>query len=108
MRPKELVQHWVDAFNRHDAGNIAALYHDDAVNHQITQDPVQGREAIRAMFERDFATVDMSASSRTSLKTLTWRSSNGVIRSGCAAVDSSTSATARSPSSAATGTSCRS
>jgi limonene-1,2-epoxide hydrolase len=32
----------------------------DAVNHQVTQDPVEGRDAIRAMFEREFATADMT------------------------------------------------
>jgi limonene-1,2-epoxide hydrolase len=59
MRPKERVQHWVDAFNRRDAEKIATLHYDDAVNHQAVQDPVQGREAIRAMFESDFATAEM-------------------------------------------------
>jgi ketosteroid isomerase-like protein len=59
VQPKELVQRWVEAFNRHDAEKLAVFYHDDAVNHQITQDPVQGREAIKAMFVRDFAAADM-------------------------------------------------
>ncbi len=38
---------------------MAALYHSDAVNHQVTQDPVAGKEALRAMFARDFATAEM-------------------------------------------------
>jgi limonene-1,2-epoxide hydrolase len=42
-----------------DADSLADLYHLDAVNHQVTQDPVEGRDAIRAMFEREFATADM-------------------------------------------------
>ncbi|WP_207456614.1 nuclear transport factor 2 family protein [Azospirillum sp. SYSU D00513] len=59
MRPKDLVRLWVDTFNRADAGALAALYHDDAVNHQVALDPVEGRAAIRAMFEREFAAAEM-------------------------------------------------
>ena len=59
MRPSELVQRWVEAFNRHDAEKIAALYHEDAVNHQMPQEAVQGRAAIHAMFTRDFAAAEM-------------------------------------------------
>jgi len=59
MRPRELVQRWVEAFNRHDAEKIAALYHEDAVNHQMPQEPVEGRAAIHAMFTRDLAAAEM-------------------------------------------------
>ena len=59
MRPSELVQRWVEAFNRHYAEKIAALYHEDAVNHQIPQEPVEGRAAIHALFTRDFAAAEM-------------------------------------------------
>ena len=50
---------WVAAFNRGDAGALATLYAEDAVNHQVAEDPVEGREAIQAMFEREFATAAM-------------------------------------------------
>lgn len=46
-------------FNAADAEALAALYHADAVNHQVTQAPVAGREAIREMFAREFASADM-------------------------------------------------
>ena len=59
MRPKELVLVWVEAFNKADADALASLYHEDAVNHQVTQPPVEGREAIRAMFAREFAQAEM-------------------------------------------------
>ena len=59
MRPKELVQVWVEAFNRADSDALADLYHPDAVNHQIPQEPVAGRDALRAMFARDFARAEM-------------------------------------------------
>ena len=57
--PKAVVQAWVEAFNRGDAEALAAFYAEDAVNHQVTWDPVEGRDAIRDMFAREFATADM-------------------------------------------------
>lgn len=59
MRPKQVVQNWVDAFNRSDAGALAELYDEDAVNHQVALEPVRGRRAIREMFEREFAETKM-------------------------------------------------
>jgi limonene-1,2-epoxide hydrolase len=58
-RPREVVERWVQRFNAADVDGLAALYHDDAVNHQVTQDPVEGRAAIRAMFAREFAAAKM-------------------------------------------------
>jgi len=59
MHPKQIVAAWVEAFNRGDADEIAAFYAEDAVNHQVTQDPIEGRAAIREMFRRDFAAAEM-------------------------------------------------
>jgi ketosteroid isomerase-like protein len=59
MQPKELVRSWVTAFNERSSRDIAALYHEDAVNHQVAQDPVEGRAAIEAMFAREFAAAEM-------------------------------------------------
>ena len=42
LRPKEVVNKWVDAFNGHDVDAIVSLYHDNATNHQVTNDPVVG------------------------------------------------------------------
>jgi hypothetical protein len=47
------------ADHRACAAGLAELYHDDAINHQVTQEPVEGREAIRVTFEREFATAEM-------------------------------------------------
>ena len=58
--PTEVVQTWVDAFNAADVGALAALYADDATNHQVTSEPIRGRTAIRAMFEQEFAQADMT------------------------------------------------
>ena len=35
MKPKELIEKWVETFNQADAEKIAAFYHDDAINHQV-------------------------------------------------------------------------
>ena len=59
MQPKTLVKAWVEAFNRGDAEAMAAFYAPDAINHQVAEQPVKGREAIRAMFARDFAAAEM-------------------------------------------------
>jgi limonene-1,2-epoxide hydrolase len=58
--PKELVRNWVEAFNRADVDALAELYEENATNHQVVQDPVRGRTAIRAMFEREFAAAEMT------------------------------------------------
>jgi len=60
MTPKQIVGAWIDRFNAGDVDGLAALYHPDAVNHQVTQEPVEGRENIRAMFEREFALAEMT------------------------------------------------
>ena len=39
MRPKDVVLAWVDAFNREHVDALAALYHADAINHQVTESP---------------------------------------------------------------------
>jgi ketosteroid isomerase-like protein len=59
MRPRELVQAWVEAFNRADADEVAAFYAEDATNHQVAESPVVGRTAIQAMFAREFAAAEM-------------------------------------------------
>ncbi len=59
MQPRELVQAWVDAFNRADVDELAAMYAENATNHQVAESPVNGREAIRAMFAAGFAAAEM-------------------------------------------------
>lgn len=59
MSPAELLDRWIAAFNAADADALAALYHDDAVNHQVANEPVEGRAAIHAMFAAEFAAAEM-------------------------------------------------
>lgn len=60
MKPKEIVNQWVGFFNEGDAKRITALYHEDAINHQVTSEPVVGRKKIHLMFEEEFAAADMT------------------------------------------------
>jgi len=59
MRPREVLQLWVNAFNEVDADALAELYHPEAVNHQVANEPVTGQKAIRDMFRQEFAQADM-------------------------------------------------
>ena len=59
MKPKDILSRWVELFNQGDAVKIADLYHEDAVNHQVANEPIEGRDNIRTMFEKDFAIDEM-------------------------------------------------
>ena len=59
MTPRKVVETWIERFNARDAAGIARLYREDAVNHQVTQEPVEGRQALWAMFEREFAAAEV-------------------------------------------------
>lgn len=59
MSPKEVVEKFVQAFNDADSTRLAGLYAENAVNHQVAEQPVEGREAIRRMFENSFAEAEM-------------------------------------------------
>lgn len=81
--PRELVLAWVEHFNAADAEGLASLYDEDAVNHQVTQDPIEGRDAIKAMFEQEFAAADMTCIVDTiheagDTAALEWRDPNGL------------------------------
>ena len=48
MSPKELIRQWVECFNSGSAIDIAEFYHVDAINHQVANSPVVGKQAIDA------------------------------------------------------------
>ena len=58
MTPKKLIKQWIELFNQRDVA-IAELYHEDAVNHQVANAPITGKENIRKMFESEFAAAEM-------------------------------------------------
>jgi hypothetical protein len=59
MNPKEIIKMWVDVFNEANAEALADFYHQDATNHQVTNDPVVGKRNIRQMFVDEFASAEM-------------------------------------------------
>ncbi len=60
MTPKQVLARFVELFNAGDYNAMAALYAPDAINHQVANDPVRGRENIREMFRREFSTANMT------------------------------------------------
>lgn len=60
MTAKELVNRWVELFNEGNANEIAELYHEEAINHQVANDPVKGKDAIEKMFANEFAVAEMN------------------------------------------------
>ncbi len=59
VRPRAVVEQWVERFNAADVEGLAALYHESAVNHQVANEPVEGRANIREMFAREFSATRM-------------------------------------------------
>jgi putative acetyltransferase len=50
----------VEAFNRGDVDAIPGLYADGAVNHQVAESPVEGKDAIREMFAKELSHARMN------------------------------------------------
>ena len=59
MSPRDVVRAWVEAFNRADVEALTNFYTVDAINHQVAEELVEGREAIREMFAAGFAAAEM-------------------------------------------------
>ena len=60
MDLKRIITAWVSAFNEGNAKKLAEFYHEDAINHQVTNPPVEGKPAIRKMFESEFNQAEMT------------------------------------------------
>ena len=50
---------WLDAFNNADMETISNLYADHAINHQVANEPIIGKELIREMFASEFSKAEM-------------------------------------------------
>lgn len=59
MSPKEIIKKWVEVFNEGDAKKLASFYATNAINHQVANEPIEGKEAIQKRFEHEFANADM-------------------------------------------------
>jgi limonene-1,2-epoxide hydrolase len=60
MTPKEVLEKWIDAFNEVDLDAIAELYDTNATNHQVANEPIIGKSAIKEMFAKEFQTAEMT------------------------------------------------
>ena len=49
----------MQAFNDADADRVSAFCSEDAINHQVSNEPVQGKAKTYAMFQHDFSAADM-------------------------------------------------
>ena len=59
MKPREILYQWIEAFNNADLETIINLYDDHAINHQVANEPVIGKDAIKRMFEQEFRQAKM-------------------------------------------------
>jgi len=57
--PKQIIEEWVTCFNQADAASLAEFYHEDAINHQVANNPVIGKSAIQGMFAEEFSKATM-------------------------------------------------
>lgn len=79
---------WVEAFNKADASALASFYFENASNHQVAELPIEGREAIRALFANGFASAKMVCIVENIFEEggwaiLEWRDPLGLIGCGC-------------------------
>ncbi|MDJ0750506.1 MAG: nuclear transport factor 2 family protein [Woeseiaceae bacterium] len=60
MTPTDFIRSWIAKFNAADVDGLAGLYAQDAINDQVVfSAPLQGREAIKEMFEVEFSRATM-------------------------------------------------
>lgn len=83
MTPTQLVEEWIRRFNAADVDGLAALYAEDAVNHQVVTEPLVGRAAIRRLFEIEFGRAEMVCIQENLFPSgewaiLEWRDPNGL------------------------------
>jgi limonene-1,2-epoxide hydrolase len=60
MKPKDVVLKWIEAFNTGDAERISELYDENAINHQVANESVEGKNSIREMFIKEFSKAKMT------------------------------------------------
>lgn len=59
MKPKQVVLKWVEEFNKANIEGLAALYHEEAINHQVYTDPLEGKATIKEFFRSEFSKATM-------------------------------------------------
>ena len=83
MTPKKLVKQWVELFNQGNADEIALLYHEDAINHQVPNEAIVGKMAIKEMFKKEFSKFEMTCITENLFEDgewaiLEWKDPNGL------------------------------
>lgn len=59
MTPKEIILKWVELFNLIELDELANLYDENAINHQVNTNPIVGRTEIKKMFTEEFSKAKM-------------------------------------------------
>lgn len=59
MTPREVIKKWVEAFNNANVAALMDCYSDTAINYQVPNTPVEGKQAIEKMFKEEFAQAEM-------------------------------------------------
>ena len=59
MQPKQIIEKWVEVFNQGNAIKLSEFYAENAINHQVANEPVVGKHAIKHMFTNEFASANM-------------------------------------------------
>ena len=57
--PIQVLKTFVELFNQADAKSLSELYADDAINHQVANESVFGKQAIFEMFSKEFSSIKM-------------------------------------------------
>lgn len=60
MNPKDIIYKWVETFNKGDAELISEFYDEKAINHQVANEPIEGKKNITKMFADEFSQADMT------------------------------------------------
>lgn len=53
MRPKEVIEKWVEAFNNANVTDLISFYGDEAINYQVPNTPIQGKEEIKKCLKKN-------------------------------------------------------
>lgn len=59
MTPREVVRRWVEAFNSVNIAELMSCYSDNAINYQVPNAPIEGKQKIEKMFKNEFAQAEM-------------------------------------------------
>ena len=59
MKPRKVLEKWIELFNSADENGISDLYAEDAINHQVANEHIIGKTALHQMFRTEFSNADM-------------------------------------------------